>query len=321
MIDFLSATTSFEGKDNKFIAHSLQFAAEYCSGWQKYWLEGCRKLAVWIHPQYQMLRLEGSIAYYWQGHNFRFAKKDFVEAIQHINNTLGINIWHSIMNCFEYGVIMEVVMKPQEYITHHAANPKSKLLVNEKSKDKGNFRWWEDKYVKLKMYDAGVNIMMKQGERMMQAIQQMGWCKDGYFLKWEAHYLKPECLNRGVGLKLYNLVNPDWENIFKEDLYLQYKRLTPMKGIITPTNKKELSTADILMLTMADESLDRGRTIEELKKVLYSRINAIPDEVLTKSDKDLRKAQIRKILSRIKEEDNSIYDLSNQIQEALVTDK
>lgn len=320
MIDYISATTSFDGKDIKFVSHSLHLEAEYSSGWQKYWLEGCNRLVVWIHPQHKLLRLEGSVAYYWQGHNFSFGKHDFVEAIQHISSILGMSIWNAVVNCFEYGVIMQVMMKPKEYITHHSADPKSKLIVNEKAKDKGNFRWWEDKNVELKMYDAGRNILMKQGEDKKQIIRDAGWSDEGDFLKWEAHYLRPECLNKGVGLKLHNLVNPDWQNVFKEDLYTQYQRLFPMKGIITPTTKKELSTADILVLTMVEESINEGRTLEELKKVLYSRINSFPEEVLTKSDKDLRKGQIRKLLAKIKEADESIYDLSEQIQKALEAD-
>ena len=67
-----------------------------------------------------------------------------------------------------------------------------------------------------------------------------------------------------------------------------------MKGVITPKDKKDLTTADILLLAMVEESINEGRTKEELKKILYAKINAIPENVLTKSDKDSRKAQIRK---------------------------
>ena len=47
-----------------------------------------------------------------------------------------------------------------------------------------------------------------------------------------------------------------------------------MKGIITPQDKKDLTTADILLLTMVEESINEGRTKEELKKILYAKINA-----------------------------------------------
>lgn len=316
MIDYISTTTSFSGKDNAFLAH-LQEDAAYKSGWLKYSLQGCEKLAVWIHPSLELMRLKGSISYYWQGNNFCFDRRQFVEAINYIQNLLRVDLWKSTINAFEYGVIMQVQMKPKEYIKHHYSEPKEKLELNEKPKDKGKFRWWGDKNVSLKMYDAGRNIQMKIDEHRRDIIRGAGWEDAGDFLKWEAHYVKPESLNKGAGLQLWQLVNPDWHNIFKEDLYLQYKRLLPMKGIITPSDKKDLTTADILLITMAEEAVNEGRTKEELKKILYAKINAIPESVLTKADKDSRKAQIRKLLSNIKEAPESIYDLSQKIQDAL----
>lgn len=320
MIDYISTTTSFSGKDNIFYTH-LQEEAAYKSGWLKYYLQGCEKLAVWIHPSLQLMRLEGSISYYWQGNNFSFDRKQFVDAINHIEGLLNVDLWKSTINAFEYGVIMQVNMKPKEYIMHHYSAPKEKLTLNEKPKDKGQFRWWTDKNVSLKMYDAGRNIQMKQGLARKEIITQSGWEEAGEYLKWEAHYLRPECLNKGRGLYLYNLVNPYWHSTFKEDLYLQYKRLIPMKSIITPTSKKDLTTADILIITMAEEAVNEGRTMEELRKLLYAKVNSIPDCVLTKSDKDFRKAQIRKLLSNIKEADISIYDLSGELQKVLEADK
>lgn len=320
MIDYIRTTTSFSDKDSIFLTH-LQEDASYKSGWLKYYLQGCEKLAVWIHPSLQLMRLEGSISYYWQGNNFSFDRKQFVEAINHIKGLLNVDLWKSTINAFEYGVIMQVQMKPKEYIRHHYSSPKEKLELNEKPKDKGKFRWWSDKNVSLKMYDAGRNIEMKIGKHRRDIIRDAGWENVGEFLKWEAHYIKPESLNKGKGLYLYQLVNPDWDNIFKEDLYLQYKRLIPMKGIITPQDKKDLTTADILTITMVEEAVNEGRTIEQVKKAIYDKINSIANHVLTKPDKDFRKAQVRKLLSNIKEADISTYDLSGELQKALEADK
>lgn len=320
MIDYISTTTSFSGKDNTFLTH-LQPEAIYNSGWRKYHLEGCEKLSVRIHPYLRLLKLEGSISYYWQGHNFSFNRRQFVDAINHIEDLLHIDLWKSTINAFEYGVIMQVQMKPKEYILHHYSAPKEKLTLNEKQKDKGKFRWWSDKNVSLKMYDAGRNIQMKQGLERKEIITQSGWEEAGDYIKWEAHYLRTGCLNKGRGLYLYNLVNPDWHSILKEDLYLQYKRLIPMKSIITPTSKKDLTTADILLITMMEEAVNEGRTMEEVKKAIYDKINSISDRILTKPDKDFRKAQVRKLLSNMKEATESIYDLSNELQKALEADK
>lgn len=94
-----------------------------------------------------------------------------------------------------------------------------------------------------------------------------------------------------------------------------------MKSIITPTSKKDLTTADILIITMVEEAVNEGRTIEQVKKAIYDKINSIANRILTKPDKDFRKAQVRKLLSNIKGATESIYDLSNELQKALEADK
>jgi len=99
MIDFISATTSFESKDNLFLPH-LQFEAKYSSGWEKYYLNGCEKMEVWINSNRQILKLKGSVSYYWQGHNFTFTNKEFVAAINHIKGLLNINIWNAMLDVF-----------------------------------------------------------------------------------------------------------------------------------------------------------------------------------------------------------------------------
>jgi hypothetical protein len=316
MIDYIQATKHLSDKDRLFLGH-CRLEAEYSSGWQKYWLQGCEKLEIWYNPSLNWMRLQGSIMYYWQGHNFTYDKKGFVAAIDHIIKIIHISIWDAMIEAFEYGVIMQVPKKPKEYIKRHSSIPSEKLILNEKPKDKGNFRWWEDRNVCNKMYDAAQNIKKKQGLQRKEILKESGWNPEGEFLKWEAHYLKPEILNHGKGLLLADLMKPYWENVFKEDLYVQYKRLIPMKSLITPTNKKDLSSADIVMLALAEAQINAGENLQEVKKMLYDKINAIPEGVLSKADKDSRKRQIKSLFDKLQESPESEWDLSEKLGKAL----
>lgn len=316
MIDFIQVTKHLGDKDKLFLGH-LEPEAQYSSGWNKYRLQGCEKIEIYWNPYNYILRLKGSIIYYWQGHNYSYSKEGFLNAIEYINRILNVNLWDSIIQVLEYGIIMEVNHKPKEYIKRHYAAQSEKLIMNEKGKDKGNFRWWTDSNVSLKMYDASKNILMKQGQEKRTIIENAGWNPESNFLKWEAHYLKPEILNQGRGLLLANLMNPQWENVFKEDLYIQYKRLIPMKTIVTPTNKKDLGTSSIILLALAESEINNGTTLQEVKKMLYDKINLISDDILSKADKDSRKRQIKSILDKIKESPESKWDLSKKLEEAL----
>lgn len=316
MIDYISAVKNLQDKDKPYFGN-CNLDATYSTGWEKYSLQGCEKINIWYHSAYQTLKLQGSIMYYWQGHNLTYDKLGFHAAIEHINILLNVNLWDAMLECLEYGVICKVQTKPKEYICKHTAAPKEHLTMNEKPKDKGNFKWWNDANVSLKMYDAVRNLQCKLSQQRKDAIIQSGWNPDDDYLKWEAHYLKPEVLNHGEGLLVADLMHPSWENRLKKDLYIQYKRLIPMKSIELPTDKKDLSTADIITLAYAEDCLNHNKSIQELKKALYARINSIPDNVLTKPDKDYRKLQIKKLLDKLEEQPYSKWDISEKIAEAL----
>ena len=316
MIDFIDISKpNLLGKDTPFFGY-CQKVAEYTDGFTKYRLQGCESIEI-LHKPNHFIRIRGSIMYYWQGHNFSFSHEAFVEAIHYIQGLIKVNLWQSDVIAFEYGVIMPVDKKPKDYIQNHKAKPSEKLSLTIHGKDKGNFARWKDRNVDLKMYDAGRNIKMKQGLNRMETIQNAGWNPDGYYLKWEAHYLKPEVMNHGKGVKLFQLIDQGWQEVFKADLYKQYKRLIPMSNIIDPTDKKNLSTQAIIAIVLAEQSLNNSKTLEEVKKMLYARINAFSNDVLSKSDKDSRRRQIKSILDKIQQSETSQWDLSEKLKDVL----
>lgn len=72
-----------------------------------------------------------------------------------------------------------------------------------------------------------------------------------------------------------------------------------------------------MALAISEESINQGHPLEDVKKLLYAKINSVPDEVLTIADKKARKRQIKQLLDKIQESPESKWDLSAKIQEAL----
>lgn len=321
MIDYLQATKVLMPKDKPFLGH-MQREAVFESGWNKYRLTGCKSIEVWHNEPVGLFRIKGSLAYFYQGHNFSFSNRQFVDAANYVNDILHLNCYDSFVDLFEYGLILEVKDVPQNYILNHREKPKSGLLQYENPKDRGNFKRWESPGIRLKMYNAGKNIQQKQDLQMQELIQAKGWNPEGNYLKFEAHYKKPEALlNKGRGIMLADLVNPNFNKIFRADLYNQYNRLMPMGKIRFPDNKKDLSTSDLLMLTLAETNLNEGNTLQEVKKLLYDRVNAISEEVLTDADKKARKRQISVLLGKIQTTPESRWDLSDKLKAALELDE
>lgn len=313
-IDFIEATGIFSGKDTPFLGHLQLWSDNKALGRQTYIVRGQRNIQILYTPSNGSLVLRGSIMYFAQGHNFTYDKKTFIEAIDYLGRILHISLWNMYLTILECGVIVEVGSKPKEIIQHHREGKKMEL--HENPKDRGNFRSFNDKLAHRKLYDAGRNIRCKQGMRMKDIIKAAGWNPESHYLKWEVHYIKPEAsLNNGIGIRLCDIVNSQWEDIFKADIFAQYKRLTPMKSIIPPKDKSNLHALDIFAIELVETKMNEGSTLPEVQKMLYSRINA--SAILSKADKDARKRQVKATLDKLEQSEVSAWDISRELKAAL----
>ena len=316
MIDFIRTTIS-GCKDTIKLSHLVLESENNKYNRTYYVIEGCKEMKIIILHNTGEIRLQGSVPYYFQGNNFSFDRKNFVQAIDHINTITNIDFWQSDIDEFEYGVIMEVPTTPRSYIVHHTAKQGERLIQNEKGKDKGKFRWWEDNSVSLKLYDAGRNIKTKQSENRKQVIRNAGWDDEKEYIKFEIHYKKPHLyLNRGRAMKLYCLANPEWEDRLKEDLLKQYQRLYPHKGIAIPTDKKNFGTPNIYAYTLTEFAISMDYSTEDVKGLLYNTINNA-NTTLSKSDKYARKKEVSKIQDTLLTHTESKWDLGKKLQEAI----
>ena len=96
----------------------------------------------------------------------------------------------------------------------------------------------------------------------------------------------------------------------------QYHLLSPMKTLIIPSDKKNFKSLDAVIFTLAETMLNGlGLPLDMVKKQIYCTINQA--QCLSKSDKDARKAQIRKAFDKLEESPSSKWDLTNKIASAL----
>ena len=312
MIDYIQITKHLNSKDTLNFGY-LQLEAEYASGLQKFFVKGCRNMEFMYNQRLNYIILKGSPMYFIQGHNFTYDKGIFIEAIKYIEKLIGIILFDCIVDRLEYGAIMKVDIRPQRVITGHLAG--NGLTMEERTKDKGNIRYFNDTNVSLKLYNAGINIQHKQGLKMKDIIQAAGWNPKNNFIKFEAHYKNPHLsLNNGKGLLLSDILLPSYEKILKADLLKQYKRLEKMKSIVIPSTKKELFTSDIILLTLAEIALNQGI---DIKKLIHSFIKSIPEEVLTAEDKKARRKKVKELLEKVQSSIKSEFDITDNLTNVL----
>lgn len=322
MYDYLAITKYLEGKDTPNLANGKWLAA-YNGGSERYAVEGCEQLeAIW-NERARVLKIRGSVPYFIQGHNFSCDKETFVEAVDYLQARLQIGLWDAFVDAVEVGAICKVERRPREYIKNHHARKGAHLLENEKPKDKGNFKWWEEAGGgdSLKMYDAGRNILMKQGMKRREIIQEAGWDPFANYMKIEAHINRPARVNGGAALLLEDCVNGEKYALLRARLQELYNALEPMRTLETPTDKRNLRTQDLLAIMLAEEYMNNHNcSPDEARKALFERINAMSEEILSKADKDARKRQLRTIFGKMQEAAQSEFDLNEELAESLASE-
>ena len=320
MIDYIEISLD-NYKVTPFFTHCKPFPCKLnMYGWESFILEGCKEMEVFWRPEDKTLKVKGSLPYFLQGHNFIFGRESFINCVEYLQSILGVGLWNAVVNEFEYGCIFPVTGKPSGYIRNHSASLHSALMLNERGRDKGAFRWWEDsKGMALKLYDAGKNIKMKQGLKAREVIESCGYDATKNYLKFEIHTKQPATLNDGKILRLETLQNPSFLLHLNDAVIQQYKRLHPMATLVPSTDKKKLSALGIVLSCYALDQMDKGIPLPEMRKNIYSFINQ--QEVFSTKDRDSRKATIKRAFDKLVLSDTSRWDLSEDIKRALIKEE
>ena len=315
MIDYISAT-KYKCKDSLNLRHCKLEKTFNDSGASLYCLEGCKQMKIWLPSGADWLKVEGSLPYFLKGNNFAFSTSELVQAVNIIDALLGgVGLWGALLNCFEYGVIVPVEAKPKEYISRHTASAGSHLKKVENEKYLGKFLMWQKPGLDIKMYDAGANLTSK-GLARRDVIEGAGWNPEWDYLKCEMRYTKPDLLNGGKAVALEKLQNESFLKMLKGNLMDNYHTLSPARALLPAASKKDLSSLDIVVRALAETLMNgQGLPLQEVQKQVYSTINQA--HCLSKSDKDARKAQVRKSLAKLQEAGESPWDLTAKIEEAL----
>lgn len=314
MYDYITIV-KYMGKDSPILDNCQRNARHKC-----YELKSCNGHSLFVdwNEKNRELTINGSFPYFWRGHNFTYNLEDLVATIGNVQELLCCDLMNARVTRFEFGVIVEVEKKAMDYILNH--KPRRKPIGENR---KGACMIWNLGAVDLKMYDEGRNIRNKQKTRegIYNAIRS-GWNPQRNYVKFEVRFKNPKLLKHGEYVLLKDLFNEAFFNHIKEVVLSQYQLLAPTKGVSSATNKKALTTADILARTFIEATIsEQNKTKEDAKKSVYRNINNYPDSVLSKADKDYRKRKVRETFKKIDEVPESEWNLDAKIRNALGKDK
>ncbi len=274
-------------------------------------------MEVWHNESNNLLKVKGSLPYYWQKHNYNFDRKDLQESIQDISARLKINLWEAELSRFEYGSIIEVQTKPDELIRHHI-----KIKGMQTRSINPDAKVFEGIIQSLKLYDAGRNMKNKLDKAIRSHISQAyGYDQGKHYLKIENHYKKPyKVLNSGIRILVNDLLIPEFIQKCNADLLYQYRNIMKTESLQIPKDKKALSAGNIILLAFKEAE---GLFNINAEVMINNLLKAIPEEILNQNDKKARKRQIKEMLKKISDSGGGIrakneYDLYSILEAKLM---
>lgn len=306
--DFLEASKSLD-KDKICLDH-LDHEASYSSGWQKFIYEGCKAIEIWMNPDTDKLKIKGSIPYFITGQNFKTSSEDFEQGIDHISEVLNLDIRQAEVNVFEFGTTLSIQFPAKEIFTSHIK------IRGMRSRAFDHGKYFDDRVLRLKLYDAGKNIKNKLTKEERQKLSNYsGYDPFQHYLKIENHYKKPQvCFKRSL-LLVDDLMKPEFQTICKEDLLKKYQSIMKSNSFEIKSKKQVTSSTIPLLLLKEFEGLLPCKA----EDLIRQKIKSFPAEILSKEDKKSRVRQIRANLRKIETVRSCQYDISEILMNQILS--
>ena len=309
--DYAELTKSI-GKD-KLSYQYLEEVGAYPNGFKSYILKGVEKMKVRVHQEAGLIELKANLPYYWQGHNFNFTKATMIEALDHTSDMLNINLFQAEIRSFEFGCIVEVSQKPDDFLNNHLSYKGKPFQVwQNKSYSAITGKEFKNDIFKIKLYDAGLNLKHKTTSGIRQQLEKTsGYDAKKNYIKFENYYKKPDIHFKNRRLFVNEVLQDSFMQLCKKDLIETYKNIMKTGLIKIPTNKKDLNSSTIPLIGLKKAGLIYGFNPEELIKQI---VKEVPENILSPYDKKARQGQMKQNWKKIASEEVSKYDITKQLE-------
>lgn len=305
MFDYLKIEKPLcRGKD-KLNFDKLVWRGVYANGSNRYELSnGFQPLQVFVNENTNLLSLDGSLPYYWQGHNFSFSNQAFYNSIETIESLMWVSLLDAKVIAFEYGKMLKVERPPKEYLSRHGN------LVGYKKTTYTDGIQFSDNVSRIKLYDAGKRLKTTSAKNIIGSLKAVGFDSKANYLRFETHYLKPQ-----IKFKQEITVEQLFSNDFQETLCIDlgdiYQKIDKMKQSKIPTDKKILNSSTIPILCLKEVAEMCGL---DAKVILFNYLKKI--DVFDKNDRKNRKRQLTENLKKIHDSQVQVfeYDLTPKLK-------
>lgn len=201
-------------------------------GWKGYKIKNHEEIDIRYNQDRNILELEGSLPYHFQGHNLYSSYSSFVSCIIELGSLIGIDLTDATIIYFEFGIVLKSQFNIKHIMSLHLSTNIYKVTVYETGKVfvHGDFI--------IKLYDAGETFGSKKVTKLIRdQIKRLGeFSKGDNYIKIEILYKRPlKCFERRVTIA--DLLDSSFHQFLHEDLKEKYRSLiikSPVKISIVP---------------------------------------------------------------------------------------
>lgn len=308
-LDFIEVSKFLQGKDTINFS-DLEEDLSFKNG-KRYFFDRCRKLAITHNSTLNKITITGSPAYFINGHNFFTNKNDLLEGLGYIRSSLQINIFDFYVDKFEFGTIQEINVAESVFLNNHISIKGMTTQPYYEGKTITG-KYFKSPELIIKLYDVNRNIKNKLDKATKTNLSKMyGWNSEKHYIKIENHYKKPRLCFNGREFNLAELLTTGNELMFQNDLINKYKSIMKTKGILIPSNKKDVNAGTIPMIILKRYEDVLGINIEELLK---QELKNYPLDLLNAEDKKARMRILKENLNKIQEDKQCEFDITSLLE-------
>lgn len=300
--DFLKIEMQIPNKKSIAFENMVQMGLSY--GSRVYNLHnGFEPMKARYNESKGLFTLEGSIPFYWQGHNFSFSNSNLMEAIDILSENICINLYESEVKTFEFGTIVNSELPSSYILKNHLSLKDFRLNQFKTKKDALSGIEFDRAINKLKMYDVVSRFnQLKIKKIILENIE--GYDPKSNFTRIENHVRKPDRYLHIRNVTLKNYCSEAMQERLKIDLMETYQAIQKKSSFILEGIQKP-SVNQLLYLVLMEEN-------SNIRKAIESKMNAFNLDPVTRKN---RLRQVREDLKKFEFIPDERIDLMPLLQE------
>lgn len=258
------------------------------------------------YPEYNKLSIAGSLPYFLLGHNYSITMKKEMDVIEYISNILNTDVFKFDVVNIEAASVTEIPFPVKHIFQSH------NKIQGMKTQCYSHGKYFENVNLLHKIYDFQKNFKQKVPKEIRHELAlSTDYSSDKVYVKIENKYKRPDIALKHRGLTIENLFEPNFIQLFKDDLLNVYNSIKKT-GTVIIENKKQLSSFGICLIALKqmEETGDY-----DTATLMRETIKSYPD-ILTKDDQKARLSHLSNTLKKI-ELGNCKYDISNLLEKSL----